>query len=119
MYLEIKNLDTGKYYYVVGPENDLAAIIFSPGVEENLHFFAGGLELDTVFDSIRPLVDRLMVDNDEGDTWVLRFFVINDVPKLSLTESRATIKHTFLVGDTCYHNGERLPTKFHFQHTRP
>lgn len=111
MHVEFKNANTEKFYYFSGSKGEYYGSAWTPDIHNHLATVSDKLTVSEFYDLIRPVVDRLMVDND--DRWEVTVFYYTQRPIHSLTESNVTILARYKVGDVGYVDGVRQKTLFH------
>lgn len=111
MHIEFKNVSTGKYYYLTGADGDYAGIIWTPDIQNKLTHLSLAMTVGELCDMVRPVVDRLMSDNN--DRWEMVVFYYKEGPIHSLTESGVSVLASYEVGDVIIIDGVRQKTLFH------
>lgn len=111
MHIEFKNCDTGLYYYLCGPKEDPAAIVWNPAVKEYLLTLDSVMTVGQLAHLLQPMLKNLTEQND--NRWEVKLFKFTGMEARSLTDSVNTVSvyGHWRVGDPSFLDGVEQPLR--------
>lgn len=111
MHVEMKNLGSGNCYYLCTVASELRGIVYHEGIRAYLADLTTEHTVREALDLIRPVLEKLMVD--EPGRYEIQFFRFSDRPQRSLTHLELAIPYgIWRTGDRTYVDGKLMPIAF-------